>query len=429
MAIRPTKYLAMPDGNDYEFFGKSYYGTCSSSAGNTIKSVYIEGFTGDALVPGVHISVKFTYANDVKNPTLSIEHVSGATPIRLFPGSIYSASILSRYLWADGQIVDFIYDGASWLIMNYAPRIWYGTCSSSSNSENKLCSIDGFTQSCVKEGVIIVINFQNENTANSNVKLQINGTNSDTTNAINVYPSSNNSRTWSSGVHTFVLSRDSYSGLYWFMVDAPLVKSVNGMTGDVTVWVPVAGIGLPSMDGTASAGSNANYSRADHVHPTDTSRQETLVSGTNIKTIGGESVLGSGNISLPTVVSDLTNDAGYITTETDPTVPSWAKEVNPPTYTLTYDQNSSAGSAQVGTAVTGTPNYTPRGEINVTKRRYNVVNDFSGLRTVPDMHSYNNGMWLRYDVVWNANTVSLDVIDDVTFNGAGVNFVIERDDS
>ena len=28
----------------------------------------------------------------------------------------------------------------------------------------------------------------------------------------------------------------------------------------------------PAMDGTASAGSNANYARGDHVHPTDTSR-------------------------------------------------------------------------------------------------------------------------------------------------------------
>ena len=39
--------------------------------------------------------------------------------------------------------------------------------------------------------------------------------------------------------------------------------------------------------------------------------------------------------SVPTKVSDLTNDAGYITgyTETDPTVPSWAKQVSKPSYT------------------------------------------------------------------------------------------------
>jgi len=39
--------------------------------------------------------------------------------------------------------------------------------------------------------------------------------------------------------------------------------------------------------------------------------------------------------TVPTKVSDLTNDAGYITgyTETDPTVPSWAKAASKPSYT------------------------------------------------------------------------------------------------
>ena len=35
----------------------------------------------------------------------------------------------------------------------------------------------------------------------------------------------------------------------------------------------------------------------------------------------------------PTNVSSFTNDAGYLTSESDPTVPSWAKAVNKPTYT------------------------------------------------------------------------------------------------
>ena len=42
------------------------------------------------------------------------------------------------------------------------------------------------------------------------------------------------------------------------------------------------------------------------------------------------------NISVPTDTSDLTNGAGYITgyTETDPTVPSWAKASSKPSYTF-----------------------------------------------------------------------------------------------
>jgi|GEM_PF-3175780 len=36
--------------------------------------------------------------------------------------------------------------------------------------------------------------------------------------------------------------------------------------------IPAAGSMAPAMDGAAAAGSSANYARADHVHPTDTSR-------------------------------------------------------------------------------------------------------------------------------------------------------------
>lgn len=51
------------------------------------------------------------------------------------------------------------------------------------------------------------------------------------------------------------------------------VQSVNGQTGNVTITVPAAASsGTPAMDGTAALGSSANFARADHVHPTDTSR-------------------------------------------------------------------------------------------------------------------------------------------------------------
>ena len=40
------------------------------------------------------------------------------------------------------------------------------------------------------------------------------------------------------------------------------------------------------------------------------------------------------SISIPTKTSDLTNDSGFITTETDPTIPSWAKASSKPSYSL-----------------------------------------------------------------------------------------------
>jgi hypothetical protein len=66
------------------------------------------------------------------------------------------------------------------------------------------------------------------------------------------------------------------------------------------------------MDGTADAGTSISYSRANHVHPTDTSRQEKLVSGTNIKTVNGSSLLGSGNISTAELPSVTSSDNGKV---------------------------------------------------------------------------------------------------------------------
>lgn len=79
--------------------------------------------------------------------------------------------------------------------------------------------------------------------------------------------------------------------------------STGRVAGQFNVYNGSDGAGSPGsqtplMDGTASAGSATAYSREDHRHPTDTSRQATLVSGTNIKTVNGQSLLGSGNLAL-----------------------------------------------------------------------------------------------------------------------------------
>lgn len=106
----------------------------------------------------------------------------------------------------------------------------------------------------------------------------------------------------------------------------------------------------PSMDGTAAVGTATTYARADHVHPTDTSRanasaiegalisssavsmwnlggetvlsaiegayslangkQAKLVSGTNIKTINSTSLLGSGDIAIAGLPSVTSSDNG-----------------------------------------------------------------------------------------------------------------------
>ena len=50
-------------------------------------------------------------------------------------------------------------------------------------------------------------------------------------------------------------------------------------------------------------------------------------------TLSLDNVADGSTRKIPTKVSDLTNDSGFLTTETDPTVPSWAKQSSKPTYT------------------------------------------------------------------------------------------------
>jgi len=71
--------------------------------------------------------------------------------------------------------------------------------------------------------------------------------------------------------------------------------------------------------------------------------------------------------TVPTNVSDFTNDAGYLTsyTETDPTVPAWAKAANKPTYTAA--EVGAIATTHAAAAITTT-------DIN----NWNAKSDFSG---------------------------------------------------
>jgi hypothetical protein len=84
----------------------------------------------------------------------------------------------------------------------------------------------------------------------------------------------------------------------------------SDLASGVIPTVPSAATTSPKMDGTAAVGSSSKYAKEDHIHPTDTSRQATLVSGTNIKTINSTSLLGSGNIAITGLPSVTTSDNG-----------------------------------------------------------------------------------------------------------------------
>ena len=83
-------------------------------------------------------------------------------------------------------------------------------------------------------------------------------------------------------------------------IKTDLVSAINEVKGSVPS-VPTAYTSNPEMDGTASAGSSTNWSRGDHVHPTDTSRASATdlsnhISNTNNPHSVTASQVGLGNV-------------------------------------------------------------------------------------------------------------------------------------
>ena len=91
------------------------------------------------------------------------------------------------------------------------------------------------------------------------------------------------------------------------------IYDTQGKTTDIFKYVDekISGIDIPTQDASGLISTQIN------THNTDTSAHEDIRN------------------SIPTKTSELTNDSGFLTsyTETDPTVPSWAKQTNKPTYT------------------------------------------------------------------------------------------------
>lgn len=79
------------------------------------------------------------------------------------------------------------------------------------------------------------------------------------------------------------------------MANKPLVSIKFPDLAD-TYTIPAASSVAPSMDGTASAGSATTYARADHVHPTDTSR---LAAYQGVENAGKFLGVGSDGVVVP----------------------------------------------------------------------------------------------------------------------------------
>lgn len=107
----------------------------------------------------------------------------------------------------------------------------------------------------------------------------------------------------------------------------------SGSVTDGTGNVLSAKANTSSLATVATTGAYSDLSGTPNLATVATTGAYSDLSGT--PTLATVASTGSYNdlSNKPTNVSDFTNDAGYLTTETDPTVPSWAKASSKPSYT------------------------------------------------------------------------------------------------
>ena len=98
----------------------------------------------------------------------------------------------------------------------------------------------------------------------------------------------------------------------------PLSDSTNGSTGNSDKWAKADHV-HPKSNLYAESGHNHDNTYIKLSNTTGLVKNDgtidtsTYLTKSDFKTIGGGSIVGSGNISLPSKLSDLTNDAGFIT--------------------------------------------------------------------------------------------------------------------
>ena len=165
----------------------------------------------------------------------------------------------------------------------------------------------------------------------------------------------------------------------------------------------------PNMDGTGSAGSSSNYSRGDHTHPTDTSRQAKITASGLLK---GD---GNGGVTAAVVGTDYQTP---LTAGTDYVTPATLGN-----YIPSSEKGAASGVATLDSDGKVTPNQTSAKMIAVTANRTLSASDagcflyVTGTRTITIPNSLTAGTEIEI-MNYGTGTVTVVAASGVTLNGA-----------
>ena len=199
--------------------------------------------------------------------------------------------------------------------------IYYGTCSTAAATGEKAVDCADFASADLKAGAAILVKFTNTNSAAvADIKLNVNSTGAKSVKYINNGTLENLTSAGylkASTAYLFV-----YDGTYWVAI-----FNYNTTYSSMTAAEYQAGTST-----TARLITPANLKAAILYH--ETGEQNVQADWNEADSTSDAYINNKPAIpTVPTNVSAFTNDAGYLTAETDPTVPAWAKAAQKPSYT------------------------------------------------------------------------------------------------
>lgn len=247
-----------------------HFGTCSTTASTAAKTV---ACTNYKLVTGSWIAVKFTVTNTAAVASLTLNvNGTGGKSIKYRGGDLSAPAILT-----ENRTYLFVYDGTSYNLVGdlntdhqYTP----------SDSTPRMDTTDGTPGSSAAYA-----RGDHAHPSDTSKVDKVSGkglsTNDYTTTEKNKLAgiasgAEVNQNAYSNvKVGSTTIAANSKTDTFELVAGTNITLTPDSANEKVTI-AAAAGISPytsnPAMDGTASAGSSANYSRGDHVHPTDTSR-------------------------------------------------------------------------------------------------------------------------------------------------------------
>ena len=245
-------------------------------------------------------------------------------------------------------------DGVYDMVMGRT-KIYTASCTTAAATAAKVATLDDSTGFSLTAGVIVAVRFTYGNSATTPT-LRVDGSATGTAKTIAIpssataYTTGNGTtyNTW--GAYETVLF--TYTGTYWAHLP-------SGYLGYLAYNLASGAVPQTRTVNSKALSSNITLSASDVGALPDST-------------------------SIPTKVSDLTNDSGFISsyTETDPTVPSWAKASSKPSYTAS--EVGAAPTSHASTATTyGTGTSSNYGHVKLSDSTSSTSSTTGGIAATP----------------------------------------------